>query len=76
MNVNPWSAEHRFVVRYKERMRTLVYGLIKGRRYTPQCAPALPVGRWMLPLQPRLRRAELRKCCNWSMMNCLLLLPK
>lgn len=54
------DAEDHPIVRRKGRIRSLLHDLINGyqnHRYGLQRSPALPVGRWLLPLLPSLRTA-------------------
>lgn len=59
------NAEDHFIVRRRGRIRSLLHDLINGyqnRRYGLQRSPALPVGRWLLPLLPSLRTAADAEC--------------
>jgi 2-polyprenyl-3-methyl-5-hydroxy-6-metoxy-1,4-benzoquinol methylase len=53
------------IVRRKGRVRSLLHDLINGyqnHRYGLQRSPALPIGRWLLPLLPSLRTAADAEC--------------
>lgn len=59
------DAEDHPIVRRKGRLRSLLHDLINGyqnRRYGLNRSPALPVGRWLLPLLPSLRTAADAEC--------------
>lgn len=59
------DAEDHPIVRRKGRIRSLLHDLINGyqnHRYGLQRSPALPVGRWLLPLLPSLRTAADAEC--------------
>ena len=59
------DAEDRPIVRRKGRIRSLLHDLINGyqnHRYGLQRSPALPIGRWLLPLLPSLRTAADAEC--------------
>lgn len=59
------DAEDHPIVRRKGRLRTVLHDLINGyqnRRYGLQRSPALPIGRWLLPLLPPLRTAADAEC--------------
>ncbi len=59
------EAEDHPIVRRKGRIRSLLHDLINGyqnRRYGLKRSPALPMGRWLLPLLPSLRSAADAEC--------------
>lgn len=59
------SSDDHPIVRRKGRIRSLLHDLINGyqnRRYKTQRSPALPAGRWLLPLLPSLRTAADAEC--------------
>lgn len=59
------SSEDHPIVRRKGRIRSWLHDLINGyqnNRYKVQKRPALPVGRWLLPLLPSLRTAADAEC--------------
>ena len=59
------DAEDHPTVRRKGRIRSLLHDLVNGyqnHRYGLQRSPALPIGRWLLPLLPSLRTAADAEC--------------
>lgn len=59
------DAEDHPIVRRKGRLRSLLHDLIHGyqnHRYGLNRSPALPAGRWLLPLLPSLRTAADAEC--------------
>ena len=59
------DAEDHPIVRRKGRIRSLLHDLVNGyqnHRHGLQRSPALPAGRWLLPLLPSLRTAADAEC--------------
>lgn len=59
------NTEYPSVVRRSGRMRSLLHDLINGyqnKRFGLKRTPALPLGRWLIPLMPSLRAAADAEC--------------